>query len=138
MKIQLHLNECRAVSRGVQGVQLNPPPLQINDIHDYNYCHAFEKLRAEMYILHRRRKRGGGGQGGQLAPPPKFQVGGHRPPPNFTHCLHNELHCSIVDSRHCSSRKSHFCCLKECRPPPQVRTSSYAYVLYNSIHIRIS
>ena len=34
-------------------------------------------------------------------------------PPNYTHCLHNELHCSIVDDnacRHCSSRKSHFCC----------------------------
>ena len=44
------------------------------------------------------------------------------PPPNFTHCLHNELHCSIVDGiacRHCSSRKSHFCCLKKCRPPSQ-------------------
>ena len=23
--------------------------------------------------------------------------GGDSPPPNFTHCLHNELHCSIVD-----------------------------------------
>ena len=26
------------------------PPLQINDIHDY--CCAFEKLRAEMYVLY--------------------------------------------------------------------------------------
>ena len=25
------------------------PPLQINDIHDY--CYAFKKLRAEMYVL---------------------------------------------------------------------------------------
>ena len=79
---------------------------------------------------HRRRKRGGGGEGarGRLAPPPSFKLGGHRPP-NFTHCLHNELHCSIVDRiacRHCSSRKSHFCCLKK-MSPPQVRTSSYAY-----------
>ena len=51
----------------------------------------------------------GGGRGGDSPPPP-----------NFTHCLHNELHCSIVDRiacRHCSSRKSHFCCLKKCRPP---------------------
>ena len=55
---------------------------------------------------------GGGGGGGK---------GGNSPLPNFTHCLHNELHCSIVDGiacRHCSSRKSHFCCLKKCRPPP--------------------
>ena len=51
---------------------------------------------------------GGGGARGRLAPP------------NFTHCLHNELHCSIVDCiacRHCSSRKSHFCCLKKMSPP---------------------
>ena len=41
--------------------------------------------------------------------------------PNFTHCLHNDLHCS----RRCSSfvstngrRKSHFCCLKMSPPPP--------------------
>ena len=40
---------------------------------------------------HRRRKRGARG----VIRPPKFQVGGHRTP-NFTHCLHNELHCSIV------------------------------------------
>ena len=49
---------------------------------------------------------GGGGQGGRLPPPPKFQVGGASPP-NYTHCLHNELHCSIVDGiayRHYSSR----------------------------------
>ena len=26
-------------------------PLQINDIHDY--CYAFEKLRAEMYVLYK-------------------------------------------------------------------------------------
>ena len=25
-------------------------PLQVNDIH--NYCYAFEKLRAEMYLLY--------------------------------------------------------------------------------------
>ena len=61
--------------------------------------------------IHRRRKRGGEGA---------------TRPPNFTHCLHNELYCSIVDRIACSSRKSHFCCLKKCRPP-QVRTSSYAY-----------
>ena len=36
--------------RGVQGVQLNPPPLQINDIHDY--CYSLEKLRAEMHIVY--------------------------------------------------------------------------------------
>ena len=62
---------------------------------------------------------GSGGARGRLAPP-SFKLGGHRPP-NFTHCLHNELYCSIVDRiacRHCSSRKSHFCCLKKCRPPP--------------------
>ena len=71
-----------AVSRGVQGVQLNLPPLQINDIHDYNYCHAFEKLRAEMYILHRRRKRGGGARGAtRPPPPPSFKLGGIAPPP---------------------------------------------------------
>ena len=74
--------------------------------------------------VHRRRKRGARGR---LAPP-SFKLGGHRPP-NFTHCLHNKLHCSVVDRiacRHCSSRKSHFCCLKKMLPP-QVRTSSYAY-----------
>ena len=63
---------------------------------------------------------GSGGGRGRLAPP-SFKLGGHRPP-NFTHCLHNEPHCSIVDRiacRHCSSRKSHFCCLKKCRPPPK-------------------
>ena len=78
--------------------------------------------------MHRRRKWGRG----QLAP--KFQVGGGHRPTNFTHCLHNELHCSIVDGiacRHCSSRKSHFCCLKKMSPPPpQVRTSSYAYAMF--------
>ena len=39
----------RAVSGGVSGGSAEPP-LQINDIHDY--CYAFEKLRAEMYILY--------------------------------------------------------------------------------------
>ena len=76
---------------------------------------------------------GSGGARGRLAPP-SFKLGGHRPP-NFTHCLHNELHCSIVDRiacRHCSSRKSHFCCLKKCRPP-QVRTSSYAYAMHTVV-----
>ena len=34
---------------GVQGVQLKPPPPQINDIHDY--CYALKKLRAEMHLL---------------------------------------------------------------------------------------
>ena len=71
---------------------------------------------------------GVGSGGATRPPPPSFKLGGHRPP-NFTHCLHNELHCSIVDRiacRHCSSRKSHFCCLKK-MSPPQVRTSSYAY-----------
>ena len=56
--------------------------------------------------------------------------GATRPPPNFTHCLRNEFYCSIVDGiacRHCSSRKSRFCCLKKMSPPPQVRTSSYTY-----------
>ena len=69
-------------------------------------------------------------------PPPKFQIGGASPPPNFTHCLHNELHFSVVDSiacRHCSSSKSHFCCLKKCRPP-QVKTSSYAYAMHITGH----
>ena len=32
--------------RGVQGVQLNPPPLQIKDIHDYSIC-LMEKLMAD-------------------------------------------------------------------------------------------
>ena len=80
---------------------------------------------------------GSGGARGRLAPP-SFKLGGHRPP-NFTHCLHNELHCSIVDRiacRHCSSRKSHFCCLEK-MSPPQVRTSSYAYVLHE-IHCSYS
>ena len=51
----------------------------------------------EINNNHRRRKRGG--QGGRLAPP-SFKLGGHRPP-NFTHCLHNELHCSIVNGIAC-------------------------------------
>ena len=46
-------------------------------------------------IGHRRRKRGGGGGQGGDSPPPSFKLGGHHPP-NFTHCLHNELYCSIV------------------------------------------
>ena len=46
-------------------------------------------MKLDYTTVHRRR-----GQGGDS--PPKIQVGGHRPP-NFTHCLHNELHCSIVD-----------------------------------------
>ena len=84
--------------------------------------------------FHRRRKQGARGV---TCPPPKFQVGGGiAPPPTLpTACLHNQIHCSIVDGiacRHCSSRKSHFCCLKKCRPPPQVRTSSYAYEFYCS------
>ena len=68
-------------------------------------------------IMHRRRKRGGRGDDS----PPQVSSWGGIAPPNFTHCLLNELHCSIVDRiacRHCSSRKSHFCCLKKCRPPP--------------------
>ena len=37
---------------------------------------------------------GGGGKGGNSPLPPcKFQIGGA----NFTHCLHNEIHCSVVD-----------------------------------------
>ena len=39
---------------------------------------------------------GSGGQGGATRPP-SFKLGGHRPP-NFTHCLHNELHCSVVEA----------------------------------------
>ena len=64
--------------------------------------------------------------------------GGDSPPPppsfDFTHCLHNELHCSIVDCiacRHCSSRKSHFCCLKKNVAP----TSSYAYGMYVCMYV---
>ena len=68
---------------------------------------------------------GSGGARGRLAPP-SFKLGGHRPP-NFTHCLHNELHCSIVDRIACSSRNSHFLLFKK-NVTPQVRTSSYAYV----------
>ena len=57
--------------------------------------------------MHRRRKQG------WLAPPP---------PPNFTHCLHNELHCSIVD-RGIVPQGNHIYFLlfkkKKCRPPSQ-------------------
>ena len=42
-------------------------------------------LYRQILICHRRRKRGGEGA---------------TRPPNFTHCLHNELHCSIVDLLH--------------------------------------
>ena len=72
---------------------------------------------------------GSGGARGRGDSPPQVSSWGGASPPNFTHCLHNELHCSIVDRiacRHCSSRKSHYCCFKK-MSPPQVRTSSYAY-----------
>ena len=40
--------KARAVSRGGGSGGSAEPPLHINDIH--NYCYAFEKLRAEMYV----------------------------------------------------------------------------------------
>ena len=93
---------------------------------------SHQNRKVDRYAsLHRRRKWGGKG----ATRPPSFKLGGIARPPNFTYCSHNELHCSIVDGiacRHCSSRKSHFCCLKKCRPP-QVRTSSYAYALDSSL-----
>ena len=55
------------------------------------------KIPGLMQNFHRRRKRGGEG----ATCPPKFQVGGASPL-NFTHCLHNELYCSIVDRIACS------------------------------------
>ena len=70
------------------------------------YIRKNSKGEGDTQWDHRRRKRGGKGA---------------TRPPNFTHCLHNELHCSIVDRiacRHCSSRKTHFCCLKKMSPPP--------------------
>ena len=106
-----------------------PPPTQPDtEILIIEILVGLSVLAKSVYhCVHRPIGVGSGGARGRLAPP-KFQVGGASPP-NFTHCLHNELHCSIVDRiacRHCSSRKSHFCCLKK-KSSPQVRTSSYAY-----------
>ena len=69
------------------------------------YACAYQVGTISIAGTYRRRKRGGEGA---------------TRPPNFTHCLHNELYCSIVDHiacRHCSSRKSHFCCFKKMSPP---------------------
>ena len=40
---------------------------------------------------------GSGGAREVTHPPPQVSSwGGGASPPNFTHCLHNELHCNIV------------------------------------------
>ena len=66
-------------------------------------------------------------QGGDS--PPQVSSWGASPP-NFTHCLHNKLHCSIVDDIACIGivpQGNHiFFCLKK-MSPPQIKTSSYAY-----------
>ena len=48
------------------------------------------QTHVRLYIRHRRKKRGAGGRGE-----------GATCPPNFTHCLHNELHWSIVTFHIC-------------------------------------
>ena len=62
-----------------------PAIVRYTRIHAVLYCIAFRCI-------------GSGGAGGRLAPPPppppSFKLGGITP--NFTYCLHNELHCSIA------------------------------------------
>ena len=98
-------------------------------------------LAMETRLMHRRRKQGGKGA---TRPPPPPQVaswGGHRPPTfpivymlNFIAVLqYCRRFSSIVSTSR--RRKSHFCCLKKFRPPPQVGTSSYAHVMqYITLH----
>ena len=70
---------------------------------------------------HRHRKQGGRGGGG-FAP----QVGGGQ----FTHCLHSELHCSIVDI------VPHLCPLTEgnhvAPPPPPPKSEHLNFYAYES------